>query len=161
MLAVAYATPEIDAMFGDDNAKSLAESMARVADHFGITQLIKVPSHPLVLLALCCWSIYMPMILAIKLRHAAERARNVTPKAPAGLAPPPQTPQAPQPQAPQQAQPQPAPTVQQAPKNPPPASPMVPGNGQVVRAAKIPGLPDLNLDIDITGSAAPVTSRAH
>lgn len=143
--ALALATPELMLDEEKDEHKKLARAVARVADHYDITKFVGLPSHPLFGLARVAVALYIPRLIAIKMRHAAERAKDVTPKPQSGLAPPPPRPEAPRPQAPPVAQ-----TAPQQPSRSPVASP--PSH---IRAAPIPGFEGITIDVPIAGAGKP------
>ena len=120
--------------------------MARVADYYDLTKYAFIPTHPLFGLARVAGAIYIPRLLAIKMRQAAERANNardVTPKAP--LAAPPHTPPPPRGVDPQPAA-QTAPQRQQPTMGPiPPARPMAAGADVVVKPKPIPGFEGIEM----------------
>lgn len=137
MVALQMKAPELALKNGPDDkdgqaeAERLADALSRVADHYGITGYLKLPTHPLVNLSFVAWAIYMPRLLALKMRYAAEAAKDVTPRQPSGLAPPAPRPAPP----PEPVAPGPAPPAA-------PQGPMQTGDGSiVVRPAPIPGLP--------------------
>lgn len=128
----------------DKEAETLSKTLARVIDYYELNRIVGVATHPLAGMARVAWAIYMPKILAIKLRQAAERARPVGPSP--GLARPPERPPAPpQPQAPH---PQPPPAAAPMPPQGPIVSPIAPAPGHM-RAAPIPGFEGVRIDVPI------------
>ncbi len=129
-LAAFTACPELELDPKEDEHKKVADALARLAEYYEITKIVGVATHPLVGVARIMWAIYIPRIIAIRMRFAMERARNVTPAA-STLARPP------------------------APQQPPkPAAPPAPGAPAPthMRAAPIPGFENAPpIDVPVTG----------
>lgn len=148
-LAAVTACPEweLDHAAGEDDL--VAKALARIIDHYELHKIVGVATHPVAGMARVAWAIYLPRIIAIRMRKASERARPTNAAPPqSGLPKPPPTPEPPRPQAPapppaQAAPPQSSPPVMRSPIVPPPAH---------MRAAPIPGFENFTIDVPIPGA---------
>lgn len=145
--AIATATPELILDESKDEHQKLARALARVAEHYDLASYVNVPTHPLFGLARVCLALYVPRYFAMRMRKAAESAKDVTPKNP--LAAPPPRPNNPQPVQPQAAQPMPTNEIKTPSPPQPRAMAVVPGGNMTVRAAPIPGFESVPIDIKL------------
>lgn len=135
--------PEIALDEKSDEHTKLARAVERVARHYDIPALDPI-THDWLMLFKTLALIYGSRVLAYNMRVAGDRATPVKPapsavNQPSGAAPAPPKPQAP---APQQSTPNGARvpvTIQ----------------GDTIRAAPIPGLPDVVLDIPVNQPTMP------
>ena len=119
-----------------DEAERLAKAAAKVIEYYELHRVVGIATHPLAGLARVSWALYMPRLMAIRMRQMAEAAKDVTPPRASSPQPPPAAPQAPQAQTP------PASAGARVPITSPPG---------VIRANPIPGYEHVTIDVPLPG----------